>query len=75
MVMKRFVVYLGPDTIGITARSKDHIKRKLSKLIKKTPKRVDHLGYTFKGRKYCYNEINEVVIMTLDNFFKSISNI
>jgi len=76
--MKKFVVYIGPDTFGFSAKSKDHIKRRIKKALKRKDRgskvwNEGHLGHTFKGRKYTYTELDTAVIMTLDNFFKSIS--
>ena len=69
----RFVIHIGPDTIGLKAKSLASAEKALRRsLPKRNPKRIDSCDYIFKGRRYSYIEMVEAEIMSINAWFKAV---
>lgn len=77
--MKKYIVHVGPDTVGIRAKSKKHVRRRIAYALKKgkDTKRKKFVGesldYIFKGRVYMKSELKEACILSLNEYWKAVS--
>lgn len=71
----KLILFVGPDTLAIKAKSKKAVRKSLERAMKKRKVRKTqnggHLGWKFKGREYTYGELKYATVQTLEEFFKS----
>lgn len=71
----KFLILIGPDTLAANYKDKSSAQRAINKKLKsktfKGNQSEAHMGYTFKGRKYCAAELKDSVVLTPKEFFNS----
>jgi hypothetical protein len=73
----KLIIQIGPDTFGVTAKSKKNIQQGLNsarnrKTIGKSTN-GGHLGQKYRGRFYTKDEISSAYVFTLKEFFNVLS--
>ena len=75
--MGRFYVNLGgAEERAVRSKSKKHIQRSIDYQLAKNGKssNLGDLQYTWRKRKYCRRELENVEIQTVSEHFKSLEN-
>lgn len=71
----KLLILIGPDTLAVDYKDKACAQRAINKKLKsktfKGNQSEAHLGYTFKGKKYCAAELKESSVLTLVEFFNT----
>jgi len=71
----RYIIHIGPDTIGIRSTSKGKIKLMLKRAKRCLAKRgafTKNDWYSFRGVSYIKHEIDAAIILTYNEYFKAI---
>jgi hypothetical protein len=70
----KYLLQIGNDTLAVNYKSKKSVRDAVKRSSKKpmteyTKGRRNHLGYKFKGRRYCLAELEDIHVLTLNEYW------